>query len=198
MCIANQFLVFFLSGRIRQALLYFFYCCSHTVGRFYFGHSETIVQVFTALGLFEDQQPLLATNMASMQRREFRTSRIAPYSANIAFVLYACGGMGHGHDDDRDYSAFVMKILVNEKPVIIPACNQEQCVYRDVGRYYHDLVDHCEREKLCGESHGDDDDSHDHDDDDDDDDEFGGRGDSLQLAYSIPLLIISLTLLHTG
>ena len=164
---------------------------SHTVAVFQFGHSETVVQAFTALGLFKDSQPLLATNMASMKNRQFRTSEIVPFSANLAFVLFACAE-GHVHDaDDRDVTAFVLKILVNEKPVTIPACNKEQCLYKDVRKYYHDLADHCNRKAMCGDDYHDDDD-HDHDDDDDhrdDDDDDGKNGTSGKLAYSLTLFL---------
>ena len=140
---------------------------SHTAAIFQFGHSETVVQVFTALGLFKDQNPLLATNMLQMRDREFRTSKISPYSANIVFVLYACEEMRHADDKDRDVKAWVMRILVNEKPVRIPACNAEQCLYSVVKEYYHDLMDDCDRDEICGDDHDHDDHDHDHDDDDD-------------------------------
>ena len=98
--------------------------------------------------------------------------------------------MDHGLEgDDKDISEFVLKILVNEKPVIIPACNREQCLYKDVRKYYHDLIDHCEHEKLCGDDH-DDNDDHDHDDDDDNDGD-SDPGHSQQLTYSLPLLFFT-------
>lgn len=121
-----------------------------------------------------------------MTKRQFRTSKISPYSANIAFVLFACAEPGRIHDyDDKNISAYVLKILVNEKPVIIPACNKEQCVYEDVKKYYHDLVDHCNHEAMCGGDydHHEDDDDHDHDN--------GPGGQSWKMAYSLHLLIVT-------
>jgi len=57
----------------------------------YFGHSSTLVPLMTALGLFRDRRPLTAgVTPPQRRRRLFRTSRIDPMSANIAFTLYHC------------------------------------------------------------------------------------------------------------
>ena len=55
---------------------------------FYFGHSATVVPLITAVGLFRDSRPLTADLRPS--DRQFRTSRIDPMSANVAFALYDC------------------------------------------------------------------------------------------------------------
>ena len=168
---------------------------SHTAAVFQFGHSETVVQVFTALGLFRDQQRLLATNMGNMRDREFRTSKISPYSANIVFVLYACEEFRHVDDTDRDITAWVVKILVNEKPVRIPACNKEQCLYSVVNKYYHDLTDHCDHDAMCGSDYDHHDDDHDHDHDDDDhDDDHDKHNDSSKVTWSVCFLFFNIVL----
>ena len=166
---------------------------SHTAAVFQFGHSETVVQVFTALGLFKDQERLLATNMVKMRNRNFRTSKISPYSANIVFVLYACEDLRHVHDtDDRNITTYVLKILVNEEPVTIPACNKKQCLYSVVKKYYEDLIDHCDHDALCGSDY-DHHDDHDHDDHDHDNDD-GKRNNSAKMTWSFYFVFINIVL----
>lgn len=125
---------------------------SYLAGKFQFGHSETLVPLMTALGLYKDNSPLLATNFETMSGRKFRTSNIGPYSANIAFAVYACNSI---KTLETSVSApgnqtFVLKMFVNEKEVTIPACNGWLCYYDKVKEKYKDYINNCDIVKVCG------------------------------------------------
>lgn len=57
-------------------------------GVFYFTHSVTLVSFLTAMGIGEDSEPLLASNYKQMAKRQFRTSIISPFNANLVAVFY--------------------------------------------------------------------------------------------------------------
>ena len=112
-------------------------------GHFKFGHSESIVPLFTALELFKDGSPLLATNMAEMTNRKFKSSHISPMAANLAFVLYACPG------ENSSENKYAVKLLVNEKDTVIPKCGQTLCAYDAVKEAYQQKYMPCNKEALC-------------------------------------------------
>jgi len=101
----------------------------------------------TALGLFKDSQPLLSSNMAAMTDRKFKTSDIAPYSSNVAFVLYACDELSHSVTDAE--RKFMLQLHVNEKIVNIPGCDALMCPYEQARKQYSDLIDKCDIEEVC-------------------------------------------------
>ena len=81
-----------------------------------------------------------------MADRQFRTSHIAPYSANVAFVLYACDD---DNDADNDKRAFMLQLFVNEKPVMIPGCEDLLCTYQNVRQKYSRLIETCDIANIC-------------------------------------------------
>lgn len=107
-----------------------------------FAHGDTILPLYTALGLFRDKQPFTAENYLANEKRTFRTSDIVPFSANIALALYNCGASGH-----------VVKIFVNEEAVVIPACGKMVCNYMDIKQYYKQLVN-CNFNAICENANG--------------------------------------------
>lgn len=75
--------------------------------------------------------------------REFSTSTIDPSSANLAFVLYVC-------DDSISLNrSFMVKLFANEKPIPIPGCGTDACLYDTVRQRYGDLIDKCNIEPIC-------------------------------------------------
>lgn len=116
-------------------------------GKFRFGHSETVVPLMTALGLFKDDQPLRASNRLAMENRKFKTSDISPYSANVAFVLYACDDLSHSVTDAS--RTFMIQLQVNEKPMNIPGCDSLMCPYEQARKVYSNLIDRCDIENVC-------------------------------------------------
>lgn len=54
----------------------------------YFTHSAALQQLITALGVKKDNLPLTADNMKEQNRRQWRTSQMSPFAANLVSVLY--------------------------------------------------------------------------------------------------------------
>lgn len=107
-------------------------------------HKTVLLSVMAALGLYEDEQPVLASNKASMADRKFKTSQISPFSSNIGFVLYSCQ---HNQGDLK--RTFRLQVMVNEKPVQLPACDSILCPYEQVRAAYAHLVDRCNYKQTC-------------------------------------------------
>jgi len=72
--------------------------------------------------LFQDSEPLYwNATISEIQARRWKSSRLAPYGANVMFNLYHCG--------TQDYR---VKALVNEAEVMLPACASVYCPFRDL------------------------------------------------------------------
>jgi len=83
--------------------------------KIYFGHAETVVPLIALLGLFEGPA-LTAEGFLLSKHRSFRTSAIAPYSSNIAFLIYR----KLESNSDSDMPKMLLQISVNEHLVNIP------------------------------------------------------------------------------
>lgn len=116
----------------------------YIAGKFFDGHSTTVITVLTALGLYKDNTHLLATNRQAMENRLFRSSLIAPFSSNIAFVVYSCDSNG-----TDSQNTFMLQVRVNEEPVTLPGCNSIFCPYSQVRSSYSDLIDNCDLTEVC-------------------------------------------------
>lgn len=110
------------------------------------GHSTTVLSLMSTLGLFRDELPLLASNRDQLIDRNFKTSNIAPYSANVAFVVYACDNYMTEAGSGR---SFLIQLLVNEEPVMIPGCDSLLCPYNEVRDRYYSLVKECNIADIC-------------------------------------------------
>ncbi|XP_060077725.1 multiple inositol polyphosphate phosphatase 1-like [Ylistrum balloti] len=117
---------------------------SYTVGTFRFGHAETLLPIYSALSLFHDSTPLLASNYNAHRNRTYRTSKIAPFSGNIYPVLYKCG------DELGD---IYLKMFVNEVETPLPACGLKLCPYYLLKSEYSDAINNCRFDVLCHNIH---------------------------------------------
>lgn len=54
----------------------------------YFTHSTPFEAFLTALGIAQDAVPLRADNYYQQTQRQWRTSTLSPFAANLAAVLY--------------------------------------------------------------------------------------------------------------
>lgn len=54
----------------------------------YFTHSTPYEAFLTALGIAQDAVPLRADNYYQQTQRQWRTSTLSPFAANLAVVLY--------------------------------------------------------------------------------------------------------------
>ncbi|KAJ6642688.1 Multiple inositol polyphosphate phosphatase 1 [Pseudolycoriella hygida] len=86
----------------------------------YFGHSKTLLLLFTALGAFEDPTPLTADNYDKLSNRQWRTSSICPFAANLAVVKYPGNKV---------------KFLVNERVYKFDWCDAEKNELEDELEY---------------------------------------------------------------
>ncbi|XP_019639427.1 PREDICTED: multiple inositol polyphosphate phosphatase 1-like [Branchiostoma belcheri] len=105
--------------------------------QFLFGHTETLVPLYSLLGLFKDTTLLRADNFAKHTNRVFRTSQISPFGANLALVLYKCDGTS-------PWSKFRVMMMVNEREEHFPGWHQVSCPYEVVRMLYKDALEHCE------------------------------------------------------
>lgn len=96
---------------------------------------------YSALGLYHDSQPLRADNYAAMKNRMFYESKTTPFSANIAFILYNCGG--------NEGENYLLKMMVNNQPVTIPGCDSDFCPYLKVRSIYRNYIENCKWRELC-------------------------------------------------
>ncbi|KAJ1805338.1 hypothetical protein LPJ56_006557 [Coemansia sp. RSA 2599] len=93
----------------------------NAVSTFRFAHAETVMFISTLLELesaLGNGRLAIAGNMTQeqAQARGFKTSRLAPFSANIGIEIYR----------DQDSQA-VFSLLLNEAPVLLPGCKDALC-----------------------------------------------------------------------
>lgn len=103
---------------------------SDVEGYFRFAHAETILPLASLLNVsFFDHHTSAReghfradTPLDLAVQRKFRGSELAPFSANIGFVLYECAG-----DEGNDHAqpTFMVKTLLNEREVIFSECKDD-------------------------------------------------------------------------
>ena len=114
-------------------------------GVFRFTSSGTLVSLLTILGLFKDSVPLRADNYIQQNKRQFMISNIAPMSANIAFVLYACNSTEKAGKLEHK-----LQVLVNEKPVALSCCHgNTTCGLDEFLMCFKESVDSCDFDAMC-------------------------------------------------
>ncbi|XP_018573655.1 multiple inositol polyphosphate phosphatase 1-like [Anoplophora glabripennis] len=104
---------------------------------FFFTKASTLLNVLTAMGIGRDYAPL----PADRNRRNWKTSELSPFGANLAAVLYQC----------RDNEYKVMFFL-NEVPVELPECSVGLCSWSMVQQKYQGLVKNCNVNDICNEN----------------------------------------------
>jgi len=93
-----------------------------------FAHAETLMPFLAILGLFNDSYPLRYNSSdAEIQNRQWRTSQISCYTANIAMLLYSCPATS---------SPFRVKLLHNEAEYQVPGCSDMYCPYTEFKSLY--------------------------------------------------------------
>ncbi|XP_077482535.1 multiple inositol polyphosphate phosphatase 1b [Stigmatopora argus] len=102
------------------------------------GHAETLLPLLGLLGLYKDETPPTADNFRLQQGRQFRSSLLVPYAANVVLVLLDCARGPR------------LRLLVNETPVRFPGLPDEDApLYRDVRAAYRHLLDGCDFREAC-------------------------------------------------
>ncbi|XP_046849483.1 multiple inositol polyphosphate phosphatase 1-like [Xenia sp. Carnegie-2017] len=109
---------------------------------FQFAHSETLIPLLCLMGLNKDSEPLLANNYHKQKNRLFRTSIIAPFSANIAIILYSC------QFDMAD--SFHVQVLVNENVTPLPCCDGlDLCPLKEFRACFQAITNSCDYNRIC-------------------------------------------------
>lgn len=109
--------------------------------KFHFAHAETILPFISLLGLFKDNKPLQWNNsLQQIENRQWRTSKISPFAANIAFLLYNCSGH------------FRVKLMHNEQEYEFPNCNEIYCPYEKLKFLYQNFLKDCNFNQICHDS----------------------------------------------
>ena len=106
-------------------------------GTFYFTHSGTILKLLAHLNLFTDTEPLTSENFHKMEDRKWRTSKIGPFGANVAFVLQQCAESG-----------FNVGLFVNENLTLLPGCDSMWCPLSKFIENFHN-IENCDLEEIC-------------------------------------------------
>ena len=111
-----------------------------------FGHAETLLPLLALLGLHNDQPKLRAGNHEIHKNRQFKTSKISPFSSNVMFVLYECD---EDTVDDLRLDKYMVQMLINETPEIIPGCEHSFCSFNSFKSHYQHILDSCDFEDIC-------------------------------------------------
>ena len=119
-------------------------------GTFMFAHAETLQPLYALLDLFKDQEKLRADNFLKQLDRNYKISYIAPFGANIAFVLYKCNAkdMDSEEAERLGVDSFMVQVFVNEELIAVPCCgNQTECPFETFLRCFDNKI--CCLSSLC-------------------------------------------------
>ncbi|XP_071444237.1 multiple inositol polyphosphate phosphatase 1 [Hetaerina americana] len=88
-------------------------------GIFYFTHTKALLMLLARLGIAEDEQKLTHTDYRSAREREWQTSQLSPFSANLVMVFYNC----HGSQREPQVMMYLQGRKVNYKGCRVGLCN---------------------------------------------------------------------------
>ena len=136
-----------------------------------FAHSETLQPFMTALGLYRDEEDLLASDWdTSKQEHKWQVSKIASFATNIGIVVFECeenrsrsksAGKGFRESEEEEdelqsseennsseeeniispSSEWKIMVFHQEKAVLQPACGQEICTLSEFSEAYRHLAE---------------------------------------------------------
>ncbi|KAF9986574.1 PHOsphatase [Modicella reniformis] len=134
-------------------------------GLFKFGHSETILFFSSFLRLYDQRRVPLKSNMTMEQyeQREFWTSKISPFAANMAFEVYrpktrdvpkkrrlASKDGSTGANVQPDTPSGLIRLLVNEEPMLIPGCGSAYfCEWATLKKILQQAGMKCDFDECC-------------------------------------------------
>lgn len=99
----------------------------------YFSHAELLILLLTAFGTHNDTLPLMGTNYKQQQHRQFRSSQMVPYAANLAAVKYDCDNSTT--EDGKRKILF----LLNQRPLKMKWCgNRSVCTVAEFRKFFDD------------------------------------------------------------
>lgn len=104
----------------------------------YFSHAGGFKKVVARLGLHRDNEALTADGLCSQASRQWRSSVICPFNANLVFVLFKCPGRDH------HVAAFL-----NEQLQQLPGCPSQHCPLATFLSLYGDIAESCNLRDIC-------------------------------------------------
>lgn len=109
--------------------------------KFRFAHAETIIPLISLLSLYTDTQPLQYNSSPEfIAGRNWNSSWISPFAANVMFVLYEC-------DKDGETEHYV-KVLHNERELVLPGCDDVYCNWHTFTKLFTAYFN-CEFVSMC-------------------------------------------------
>lgn len=128
---------------------------SQVEGHFRFAHAETILPLVSLLNLSyfdlhasgREGHFLADTPLEVAKRRKFQASKLAPFAANIGFVLYEC-------DEESDHEAteksFKVMTLLNERQVSFRECgDQPLCPFSQLETIFRRWIHEFDFHEQC-------------------------------------------------
>ncbi|CAG7716364.1 unnamed protein product [Allacma fusca] len=108
----------------------------------YFSHDETLMKVYSRLGLFRDPVNLTAKGYENFKtNRQWMTSKIAKFASNLAFILFEC---------PAEVNKYKIGSFVQESPVDVDACDGHWlCPLSQFVENLNFIVDTCNLGKIC-------------------------------------------------
>ncbi|XP_011630636.1 multiple inositol polyphosphate phosphatase 1-like isoform X2 [Pogonomyrmex barbatus] len=113
-------------------------------GIFYFSDIVSLQNLLTTVGINQDQTHLTAHNYKNMAGRQWRTSMISPFAANLIAVFYRCNE-SNGHNKVMFYLA--------EKPIRYPGCQVGLCDWEFLKSKFGQLASNCKLD-VCWKTSG--------------------------------------------
>lgn len=116
---------------------------------FYFSHADPMKKLLATFEMFKDDDSFSEKRITEFERnlevpkkRNWRTSVITPFSANLAFVLYKC------YRAENNASKFKILATVTERPVKLGGCKDTDCNMQHFLEKYESMRT-CDLNKVC-------------------------------------------------
>jgi multiple inositol-polyphosphate phosphatase/2,3-bisphosphoglycerate 3-phosphatase len=111
------------------------------IGNFRFAHAETLLPLQCLLGYRKDPTDLMADfSWQQIQQRQFFSSKLVPFAANIQFRLYV----------SNESMEYFVQILLNEKEAPIHGCqNKIFCSFKELETIWAKYLNHFHFKQLC-------------------------------------------------
>lgn len=104
----------------------------------FFSHAGGFKKVIARLGLYRDSKAPASDGLCSQADRQWRSSLLCPFNANVAFVLFKCP------KDTHEVVTFL-----NERPQQIPGCPSHRCPLETFLKIYKGPADTCNITEIC-------------------------------------------------
>ncbi|XP_043785464.1 multiple inositol polyphosphate phosphatase 1-like [Apis laboriosa] len=114
-------------------------------GIFYFSDTISLLNLLTTLNINKDEMQLAAFNYKEMAKRQWRTSFISSFAANLIAVFYKC-------DINSQPTNHVMFYLA-EKSVMLKGCKVGLCDWEYIKQKFNPVLKQCDM-KTCWNENG--------------------------------------------